>query len=139
MLERVGVTYRVEVPPRRRKVVEHRDRLAPYRGRGTGVNGVEDPAMLPQEQPNSETLTQPEPGEGAASAGAAGNEDSTVRPQEQANLETLTQHDPGEGVASAGADNDIGPDEGSGASLVGTTGRPKRQTRPPVRFKDFSM
>ena len=73
VLERVGeVTYRVEVPPRRRKVVVHRDRVALYRGRGTVVKGVEDPVVCPQEQSNSETLTQPEPGEGAASAGAAG-------------------------------------------------------------------
>ena len=60
-----------------------------------------------------------------------------MRPQDQANLETLTQPEPGRGAAYAGAENDIGPDEGSGASLVGTTGRPRRQTRPPGRFKGF--
>ncbi|KAJ8015797.1 hypothetical protein DPEC_G00029870 [Dallia pectoralis] len=44
VLERVGeVTYRVEIPPRNRKVVVHRDRLAPYRGDKVcgGRRGVE--------------------------------------------------------------------------------------------------
>ncbi|XP_029574004.1 uncharacterized protein LOC115165110 [Salmo trutta] len=75
VIERVGeVTYRVEVPPRSRKVVVHRDRLAPYRGRKTVGNGSEVSDVSPREQSNEETLAQPEPGMGAASSEGAGND-----------------------------------------------------------------
>lgn len=48
VLERLGeVVYRVQLPPRGRKVALHRDRLAPYRGTAnpTGAHGTLDTAQ----------------------------------------------------------------------------------------------
>lgn len=51
MLERVGeVVYRVQLAPKGRRVVLHRDRLAPYRGiaspMSTGTRGTDYTPML---------------------------------------------------------------------------------------------
>ena len=58
VLERLGeVVYRVQLPPRGRKVALHRDRLAPYRGTATsselgpGARGAPDTVLTPQGPP----------------------------------------------------------------------------------------
>ncbi|KAJ7989377.1 hypothetical protein DPEC_G00303900 [Dallia pectoralis] len=113
VLERVGeVTYRVEIPPRNRKVVVHRDRLAPYRGDKVcgGRQEVEVGRPTEQGQSNMETLTQPEPVEGSPRVGVDPPED--------------TDNDTGRVGASEGPPGRV-------------TGRPQRQRRPPGRFEDF--
>ena len=58
VLERLGeVVYRVQLPPRGRKVALHRDRLAPYRGiatppePGSGTRGTLDTMLTPPQDP----------------------------------------------------------------------------------------
>lgn len=48
VLERIGeVVYRVQMPPRGRKVAVHRDRLAPYRGCASADTVLASPTVMP--------------------------------------------------------------------------------------------
>jgi len=78
VLERLGeVVYRVQLPPRGRKVALHRDRLAPYRGTSTpsgqepGARGTLDSAQTtPQTLPNGPSLS-PAPSQALSVPGPA--------------------------------------------------------------------
>ena len=54
------VVYRVQLPPRGRKVALHRNRLAPYRGmasperQGGGTQGTQNMALIHQQPPSDE-------------------------------------------------------------------------------------
>ncbi|KAK5921445.1 hypothetical protein CgunFtcFv8_025150 [Champsocephalus gunnari] len=108
VLERVGeVVYRVQLPPKGRKVVLHRDRLAPYRG-------VASPQAEPQgtSGPTAVPSTPPlrSPGEQSSSPPSGTECPLIVSPP--------------------------GPEPATPVLLTPVP-LPRRQVRPPGRFRDF--
>lgn len=112
VIERVGeVVYRVQVPPRGRKVVLHRDRLAPYRG-----------TAVPLFEPGSSSQTDPGPSADPPSSPTAPD----TPPSDTAPSNTPSAFPVQTPVTPQGGP---GPDQS----------RPQRQRRRPPRFNDFCM
>lgn len=111
VIERVGeVVYRVQVPPKGRKVVLHRDRLAPYRGNA-----------VPLFELGSSSQTNPGPSAGSNSLA------SPARMSPSLNVPDTPSAFPAHSPVSPQARP--GPDPS----------RPQRQRRRPPRFNDFYM
>uniref|UniRef100_A0A672I094 Gypsy retrotransposon integrase-like protein 1 n=1 Tax=Salarias fasciatus TaxID=181472 RepID=A0A672I094_SALFA len=108
VLERLGeVVYRVQLPPRKRSVALHRDRLAPCRG---------GPPF-----PTSVTLSTPPA--------------SPVAPQDGHGSASLASPPPLSHASLVQADV-LGPSPGPPPPSP-TGSRPKRQVRPPAHLQDF--
>ena len=152
VLERMGeVVYRVQLPPRGRKVALHRDRLAPYQG-----NALPQVPGTPRTQPQPPALhTQtPHPPQPVPDGG---DPDSVpVAPWSQPtspapglsllppfSLHTHTPHPP-QPVPDGGDPDSVPVALGSqptppapGLSLLPPVSRPQRARRQPQRYADF--
>ena len=120
VLERLGeVVYRVQMPPRGRKVALHRDRLAPYRG------GLPSPdTTAPVTSPPS-PATQPVPCSPLRRGGAL----HVAGSRSPSPLALSPSDSPPGSVAAPAAPVPLPP------TPTGT--RPRRRTRPPARLGDY--
>ena len=131
VLERWGeVVYRVQLPGRGRRVALHRDRLAPYRGgsqgqaEGTPASSIQPPTSHPNgdasiSRPGTPGPPPPSPPE--LTLGPPSGPDPAEPPP------SPSQSPPHGGSNSA-------PGPGAPAQ---EGGRPRRQRRPPGRYRDF--
>lgn len=129
ILERVGeVVYRVQLPPRGRKVVIHRDRLAPYHGNAKPQTPVSP--VLPQPREHS-AWAHPSQSDRQA--------DPNLAPPVGESPQPVT-------VPKEMLPNFIGPSPmptgpplslGDASQPLATLTRPRRQRRPPGRWEDY--
>lgn len=117
VLEKLGeVVYRVQLPPRGRKVVLHRDRLAPYQGSAT---------------PQFETVLlshAPESPGGPEGENRPVSLDTNCQPA--AALPEVPQGDCSQNSEESALE---------GHNQTSPKGRPKRNRKAPTRFKDFVL
>lgn len=125
VLERMGeVVYRVQLPPRGRKVALHRDRLAPYRG---ALLSPQDSEPLTGHGSNTTPNHAHRPRKGGRLLPVDRNPISPTHssPDSLTDSPTLTPHFP------------LSPHTAPAAEQGGLEPRPQRQRQAPGRFRDF--
>ena len=117
VLEKLGeVVYRVQLPPRGRRVVLHRDRLAPYRG-----------DARPHQRPAHSAHSQ--------------KKQTATPPDSPAVSLTDPSHSPSHPPAHTPTPQDTTPAhqlESPRVQVQPTSRRPQRQRKPPAHLRDFA-
>ena len=128
VLERMGeVVYRVQMPPRGRKVALHRDRLAPYRG------GPPSPSADTQAASPPSPVAQPPPGSPLTPPGNP----APLSPAPLFPAPLSPAHSPLPHAPSAPFPGTVPPAAPVPLPPTPAGSRPRRRTRPPTRLRDY--